>query len=529
MALKNKTNTSRTQSKPKSDKRISKAGYEFDVYEDQWQLTSSESLNLSLLNDHDLPNNFKESLKLTLADYAAQFSSTYAQNLLSHSRLLLLKGVTKQIEESHVINFKASLNKETEWKLGYIRAFLFDWYEKDKSFIDIRAIKLLESLIISGNTKGRAVALGCPYSGAYTHDEQIALIRWYVDAYTDKQITLEEYAFIAALQFTGARPIQIRHLYFGDLITRDSGNISHYDLQLPNAKKRHESIRESFHLKSEVEEDLILLLSEQGKRSIKTIESHYEVKLTDEQKKNVPVFLRISALSEAADFKQFADTQKIKPDVFCMGRNNGAISKVARLCPLKTSRIRIEGEYGDLHINPRRFRYTHATNMAMLGASDLAIADELGHSDTQQVQIYTEFNEDIASQLDDALAPSLIPLAQAFSGTLIDGEKDAIRANDPRSLINNNNGESVGNCGQYGFCANGNIHCYTCNKFEPWVNARHEEFLLTVEAERDRKKQMGASEFVLQSHNQTIDAIKIVVDMCEKRKEELKNEGSVNV
>jgi len=123
------------------------------------------------------------------------------------------------------------------------------------------------------------------------------------------------------------------------------------------------------------------------------------------------------------------------------------------------------------------------------------------------------------------LASDLTPLAQAFSGTLIDSEKEAARANDPRSRINNNNGNPVGNCGKFGFCANGAVHCYTCNKFQPWLNAPHTEILTSVITERDRKRKMGASEFVLQGHNRSINAIKVVIEKCNARKQELRKEG----
>ena len=120
-------------------------------------------------------------------------------------------------------------------------------------------------------------------------------------------------------------------------------------------------------------------------------------------------------------------------------------------------------------------------------------------------------------------------MAQAFSGTLIDSEKDAIRANDPRSRINNNDGNPVGNCGKFGFCANGTIHCYTCNKFQPWLNASHNDVLNSVISERDRKRKMGASEFVLQGHNRSIDAIKVVIQKCNARRQELEKEGALDV
>jgi hypothetical protein len=112
---------------------------------------------------------------------------------------------------------------------------------------------------------------------------------------------------------------------------------------------------------------------------------------------------------------------------------------------------------------------------------------------------------------------------------LIDSEKDAIRANDPRSRINNSDGGAVGNCGEFGFCANGTIHCFTCNKFQPWLNAPHQQVLDSVISERDRKRKMGASEFVLQGHNRSVDSIKVVIQKCEVRKQELEKEGAINV
>jgi hypothetical protein len=167
--------------------------------------------------------------------------------------------------------------------------------------------------------------------------------------------------------------------------------------------------------------------------------------------------------------------------------------------------------------------------MGMQGASKHLIAEELGHGDTQNVGVYTEFNESMADRIDAALATDLTPLAQAFSGTLIDSEKDAIRANDPRSRINSDSGNTVGNCGKFGFCANGSVHCYTCNKFQPWLNAPHEEILRVVVSKRDRKREMGASEFVLQGHNRSINAIEAVIQKCKARKQDLEKQGAVNV
>ena len=522
--------TGTRKAKQKSDKRVSKANYEFDVHDDVWQLDANKSVNFKLLASLNLDPKFENSFKLALADYASEFSSSYAHQLFNFSRNLFDTGVTVKLGEAHIINFKTILTKKTEYKLGYIRAFLLDWYEKGSKGVDKKAVDLLNSLTLSGNETGKAVAVGCPHSGAYNFDEQVAFINWYVDAYTEKLISLTDYAFIMALQQTGARPVQLTHLYCGDLVTRTEDNIAHFDLKLPNAKKRKEPFRGSFSLKEDVSEDLMLILTAQAKLSIKKVEEHFSVQVDTEHRQTIPLFIHEPALSDCNSFEDFLRKQCITPDLYC--KRNSEVTcmmrRLARLCPLKTSRIMIDGQPGDLHINPRRFRYTHATNMAIQGASDIAIAEELAHASTAYVGVYTEFKEEIADRIDEALAPSLVPLAQAFSGTLIDSEKDAIRANDPRSRINNET-ETVGNCGEFGFCANGAIHCYTCNKFQPWLNAPHEKVLESVLAERDHKRKLGASEFVLQGQNRSIDAIKIVIQRCEERREELTKEGAFNV
>lgn len=528
---KTKTSKALGGNKSKFEIRLSKANYEFDLYSDIWMLDSNLSINFSLLNKLGLSVCFEKNFRIALADYSSEFSSHYVMIIYVYIRKLFLCGVHNRVEEKHILNFKSKLTQKSEYQLGSIKAFILDWHDKDIPGIDKKAVALLQSLKLSGNEKGKAVATGCPYSGPYTYDEQIALIKWYVDSYTDGTITLAEYAMIMGLQQTGARPIQLCRLYGGDLIRikHPDGSVQ-FDLKLPDAKKRGSSFRESFQVKEFIDEDLYSLLNAQAKQSIKLVEDHFQVCLSKEQQQRIPLFLNQKEILKLSDIQYFRKIQQKTPDLFCIPLSRACfmIRKLARICHLRTSRIDLDGEFGDLHINPRRFRYTHATNLAMLGASKYVIARELGHSDTQNVDVYTEFNEEMASRIDDALAPALIPLAQAFSGTLIDSEKDAIRVNDPRSRIYSADGNSVGNCGKYGFCADGTIHCYTCNKFEPWLNGPHQEILDQLIAERERKKSMGASDFVLQSYNRSIVAIRVVLQKCEDRKEKLKCVGAIN-
>jgi len=55
MAAKENKLQSSSSTRTKSDKRYSKANYEFDVYDDLWQLDANKSLNFELL----APLNFR--------------------------------------------------------------------------------------------------------------------------------------------------------------------------------------------------------------------------------------------------------------------------------------------------------------------------------------------------------------------------------------------------------------------------------------------------------------------------------------
>ncbi|MFA0026128.1 site-specific integrase, partial [Vibrio sp. 10N.261.49.A5] len=131
MAINGQKSSGYRDIKSKSDKRLSKANYEFDVYSDNWQLDANVRLNLALLEPLSLTPKFSACFRLALADYAAEFSSNYARNIFSYTRLLFEMGVTDKITEQYVINFKSSLTQNTEYKLGYIRAFLLDWHDKE--------------------------------------------------------------------------------------------------------------------------------------------------------------------------------------------------------------------------------------------------------------------------------------------------------------------------------------------------------------------------------------------------------------
>jgi hypothetical protein len=177
-----------------------------------------------------------------------------------------------------------------------------------------------------------------------------------------------------------------------------------------------------------------------------------------------------------------------------------------------------------LYIIPSRFRRTFATRAAAAGWSPHAIAESLGHGDTSCVMVYVQMIPDMAARIDRAVATEMAPLAQAFAGTLINNESEAIRGSDPSSRIFDaridRSGKPVGSCGQFSFCGfNAPLACYTCQHFQPWLDGPHEavrDYLL------GRRAQLleTTSEQMAQINDRRILAAEQVIQMCTKAKAE---------
>ncbi|KWF27850.1 hypothetical protein WT56_18840 [Burkholderia pseudomultivorans] len=177
-----------------------------------------------------------------------------------------------------------------------------------------------------------------------------------------------------------------------------------------------------------------------------------------------------------------------------------------------------------LYLTPRRLRYTFATRLVQDGASQVLLADALDHTDLQHVMVYYNARADIVVKLDRAMAIKLAPWAQAFMGTLVKGESRAIRGHDPASRIRHFDSrtgrlDGVGTCGSFGFCGlAAPIACYTCAKFQPWLDGPHELVLEALLADRDAHLQRGADPKMTQARDLTITAVADVITRCEEMK-----------
>ena len=136
-----------------------------------------------------------------------------------------------------ILDWKNKLGKEHEWYLGALKGFLLSWHEYGYYGVDKSVVSLLESFTLSGNEKGKSVLMRCPYTGAFTENEILALMAELARLWREDLISFETYAYIHLLQSTARRPIQIRHLKFEDLRKEISQGTWNYFLNIPSAKK----------------------------------------------------------------------------------------------------------------------------------------------------------------------------------------------------------------------------------------------------------------------------------------------------
>ena len=171
---------------------------------------------------------------------------------------------------------------------------------------------------------------------------------------------------------------------------------------------------------------------------------------------------------------------------------------------------------GPLKISTRRFRYSLATRLVNEGASMLAVADALDHSDLQNVPVYFDVHSDIVEHLDRAMALALAPRAQALT-KIVTSEHDAERGGSKgsRRLFGDKVREvfePIGTCSSHSFC---NVHaplaCYTCHRFQPWLDGPHDIVLDSLLKARARRVDQGLSAKLVAIEDEVIAAVADVI------------------
>ncbi len=494
----------------------SPAGYWFDVRDKKWQLDKNVVVHIEKVLIR-LDQASHEGFKLTLSHYAKTMSSKHTLNISEAFYAILVGTNASKIQVSTLLNYRAQLTREDEYRLGTARGFLYKWHDLGYTGIDDDVIDLLKGWTLRGNIKGDAVKRLDPKEGPLTDNELMAFNEGVVRAFEQNKISLSELAICLLVSHTGRRPKQVAHTKVCDLDgtkTNKKGEPM-FLIHMPRAKQRGEVFRNSFKSFAMTQE-LWTVLRAQKKFSITSIEQILGYELQEVDRALLPLF------PDVATFEYGQSVAMLRSLLATDHMHLAAIQITATLRKAVSAAEIISERTGQLlDVVATRFRYTKGTRAAREGFGLMVIAELLDHTDIQNVGVYTKNVPEHAHALNKAMALQLAPYAQAFQGILVDREADAKRGDDLSSRIKFKE-QGMATCGQYGFCgANAPIPCYTCNHFQPWLDGPHEEVLADLLAERDHVQQITGDTAMAAVNDRTIFAVVNVIQRCQARRDEM--------
>ncbi|URQ90867.1 site-specific integrase [Pseudoalteromonas sp. SCSIO 43101] len=499
--------------------KVSKDGYSFDINSNKWHLNKDVVIRFQadvLELDPITQNGFRESL----ARYAEEASASHTLNMYMRFQRMVRDTRCKTIDEYVIRNWRAMLDNEHEWYLGALRGFLISWYDYGYKGISSEVVKVLEGMTLSGNQKGIAIANRCPYTGALTQHEQIAVANELIRMFSEDQISLACYSYLVTLQATARRSVQLRQLKIVDLIKEPCSKTktTNYYLNIPRAKQRGVGFREVFK-KLAITEELYLTLLNLAESESNKLGEIFNIELNDKQKVLVPVFIDWSKVREMVNHNLSNDAleQLLTTDLFHLSSSQLIGGFIRQANVLNRAVSERTGEI--IQLSARRFRRTRGTNLGRKGVGALIIAEALDQSDTQNVKVYTENTADTVTYIDKAVGKQLAPFAKAFKGEIIVNLDDGERGDDPSARIPNNDNEAVGACGTNDFCVKGYEACYLCEKFRPLLDGPHEKFLESLYAEKETRLKATKSEQYASTKDTLILAVEWVVQACAEMKQ----------
>ena len=486
----------------------SKAEYEVNKNSTYWKLDKNNKVNVgAVLNlfDSDVGDGFIK----TLAFYASNYSGAYTNNINQKILHFLQATTSSKLTEGGLINYRSTLTKDKEWYLGTVKAFFNKWYELGYVGVTEEFIDLLNSWQLRGCEKGKAIKRLDPEKGPLSDVELLAFNEGSVQAYESNKISITDLAMDLICSNTGRRGIQISHLKIKDVL--EGKNIKGeqcYFINIPRAKQRASNFRDHFKMFA-ITRELWVILNAQANASKRLIKEILKVEIKDGVWLEMPLFPDLKAFEEirlidALKKTLQSDYLHIKSE--CVTKTLKRSVKYSNICSERTGKL--------LNISAYRFRYTTGTRAAREGCGPMIIAELLDHSDSQNAGVYVENIPEHVEAIDQAVGYQLAIYAQAFSGLLVNNEREAYRGDDMSSRIKSSKG-NMGTCGSHGFCgANVPVPCYTCIHFQPWLDGPHQEVFENLIAERERLIQLTGDMTISAINDRSILAVANVIQLC---------------
>lgn len=532
-------------------------GIEFDARDGWWPIDGKQGIDVESIRALVAPA-LQPGLEATLRFAASKYSwSTMAQfvwAVKAFRKFCFPSGQVTAWKLADLRRYRVQLMAEFghEDYLRHLRSLLVNWHGGKHAGVADSLIASLKDMRLKGTESGRAVRSMDPDSGPLTPDEFHHLLSGLFDAAERGMVTLGDFSLAYFHMVSGRRPIQSASLKCKDVVEMPGdpepglpNGRPVYVLAVPRAKQRGHSLRETrrgidltlmnFQIfraqREEVQHRFWEMLAEAG----------WEIQESDLRSLSLdlPLYPSWTSVAEAIQLaRQMRDRgrhgkalEALRLDAQGMAWHRTSMSlsaRVAEVCASVGSRNR-DGQ--PLKISVARLRHTKGTDLAREGLPSHLIAWLLDHSTSRSADIYVDNLPEHAAEIDRAVSNSatLQRFAQAFRGTLVDSEEDAIGGSNPESSRLAYRGKGAATCGHLKQCGldGGVPHaCYTCSHFQPWLDGPHEEFLAELLAERaDLVSQLGEDNPVAKRRDKLIVAVQNVVQLCSARRVELDAAG----
>jgi integrase len=485
---------------------VNKNGYRFRPADPVWRLTNNSKLNIQL---ESITETFNETIRpyfrIVLAHYAKPRSAYTVSNVCADLRYFNSNFTDEDLlSERGFLSIRSNLSPEHEYRLSRVRGFLRFWYDIGFWGVEKEFLESVADMKLEGNPKFRAILTSDPDEGPYTPLESRAIFDCMNNSLSAGNINVADYFAVYLLLTTAQRPVQIASLRFTDFYRKNDK----FFVNVPQAKGRGVPFRGAFQ-EHEIPEDAYIAMTLHRQRVYAEIGESYD-------SFDLPVFPSHEEFERTPIHTQSELTIDHYAPSFAI---SNACTRVEHEIQAMSERT---GE--PIHLTPKRFRSTMGTDMAREGRGTAIIAAKLGHADLQNAGAYVQSQPEFAEKINKAVGGMLAPLAQAFAGTLIRGESEALRGGDPTSRIRTIDGsKSIGNCGSFGFCGvNAPVGCYTCNRFQPWADAPHHEVMEALLDERQQILDVTGDKTIAAQSDRTILAVADVIQRCSDIKAEMK-------
>jgi integrase len=406
------------------------------------------------------------SFKNALRFYLRANSPAYCQNLFNSFIHFLTKidgpvGDCRSVHLRQIQQFESRLESHEKPRINALNALLQKWHGLGLAGVHEECTNYLSERRKPGNTKDEAVRTQDPVKGPYSQQEYTALYRAFDVAYGQGNLYLWTFILARLLFAVGGRISQYASMKILDfVIANDESGRRIHQIKVPQVKKGLDHSRESF-----ITFDLS---SQTGNLILDYANELYAQGFTKDSAlfPKELLFERITGVEGQLQFKGH-----------CISSSLSALfSRCVKALSPSTERL----NYGQIPISPQRFRYTFGTRMVEEGCSRAVVAERLGHSDLQNVDCYFEASPSIVDNIDAVMGGFLAPVAQAFCGRLVEDERSSTHGGAPGTRIVDFKVSTSGT----GSCARDLCQgcgfdkpkaCYTCFKFEPWLDGPHEK------------------------------------------------------